>query len=312
MKLTGYLGTYAGKGSLGLSALMVDDNTGDVSVQQLASIDNCKYLDVEHNKIYSIFSNAEGAGVCVLNENGEVESSIITEKSSSCYILKEGNYIHTANYSEGVWTIVEINENGLSLFKQIVIKKNAGCHQVYKDEHRYYIPCLLMDEIQVYDEQFNYLRSLSFKTNQGPRHMIRYGDDYLIVCELSNELVLMDKEGFVKSSVSVLKDGVMNKEGGAAIRQHPTHNDLFYVSTRSKENVLSVLKVNDTITLEQVVDCGGDHPRDFNITPNGKFCISLNRNSANVVVFAIDEHGLIDKEVNRISVSEAVSLEWKE
>ena len=45
------------------------------------------------------------------------------------------------------------------------------------------------------------------------------------------------------------------------------------------------------LTFQSEVDSGGSIPRDFNLTPDGKYLLAANQDSDNVCVYAIDGCG---------------------
>ena len=42
------------------------------------------------------------------------------------------------------------------------------------------------------------------------------------------------------------------------------------------------------ITLVEIVPSGGKHPRNFNLTPDGRWLLCANRDTDNVTVFRVD------------------------
>jgi len=43
-----------------------------------------------------------------------------------------------------------------------------------------------------------------------------------------------------------------------------------------------------TLTFVETVPCGGRHPRNFNVTPDGRWLVCANRDTDNVAVFQIN------------------------
>lgn len=82
-----------------------------------------------------------------------------------------------------------------------------------------------------------------------------------------------------------------------------------YVSVRG-ENVIAVLEARGTRTrVIQRAPCGGDHPRDILLSPDGRFLLAANRNAGGLVCFTVDrETGLIGKECARVDACEGVAV----
>ena len=111
-----------------------------------------------------------------------------------------------------------------------------------------------------------------------------------------NELVpsvsiLAYKNGKTTLLNTVKMDCSNRNANGAAIRCSKDGKYL-YVSLR-EENAIYVYAVNkEVLTLLQVVDCGGDSPRDFKLF--GDFLVCLNENDGKVVVYRIKNGFLTD------------------
>ena len=55
--------------------------------------------------------------------------------------------------------------------------------------------------------------------------------------------------------------------------------------------------------------CGGDHPRDILLSPDGRFLLVANRNAGGLVSFAVDrETGRIGRECARVDAREGVAV----
>ena len=78
---------------------------------------------------------------------------------------------------------------------------------------------------------------------------------------------------------------------GAAIRLHPTEKWL-YVSVRGADKLV-VFRIGEDglLSFQSEVGSGGRIPRDFNLTPDGKFLLAANQDSDNVYVYRIDDGG---------------------
>ena len=77
----------------------------------------------------------------------------------------------------------------------------------------------------------------------------------------------------------------------ADILIHPNGRYL-YASVRGA-NTISVLDVDiaGSISLREVIDCGGVNPRGLTISPDGRFLFAANMNSGNVATFSISADG---------------------
>ncbi len=74
---------------------------------------------------------------------------------------------------------------------------------------------------------------------------------------------------------------------GAAIRIHPTGKWL-YVSVRGTDQ-LAVFEIDGegTLSLIQMLSSGGEIPRDFVLSPNGKYLLAANQDTENICIFSV-------------------------
>lgn len=304
---TWYAGTYTGTGSEGIYRFTLNEGKAG-EPELLCKIKNPKYITFHQDMIVAVCDYEHGAGAALISKEGEILDTITFEERTSCYVGSDGQYIYTANFHEGTFTVLKEENKHLSLKETVHIQDGGGCHQVLVYKDRLLVPCLFLDRIMMYErETLKPLGSIRFNTGTGPRHGIFSKDEkYLyLVSELSNELFVISTETWeILSEQPVLTSGERHVRGVAAIRMSEDGRYL-YASTRGKD-VLSVFTVDgESVTLIDNVSCGGKHPRDFNIDENYLLC--ANRFSNEISVFPLQD-GKIEKEILRIPVTEAVSL----
>lgn len=304
---TWYAGTYTGTGSEGIYRFTLNEGKAG-EPELLCKIKNPKYITFHQDMIVAVCDYEHGAGAALISKEGEILDTITFEERTSCYVGSDGQYIYTANFHEGTFTVLKEENKHLSLKETVHIQDGGGCHQVLVYKDRLLVPCLFLDRVMMYErETLKPLGSIRFNTGTGPRHGIFSKDEkYLyLVSELSNELFVISTETWeILSEQPVLTSGERHVRGGAAIRMSEDGRYL-YASTRGKD-VLSVFTVDgENVTLIDNVSCGGKHPRDFNIDENYLLC--ANRFSNEISVFPLQD-GKIEKEILRIPVTEAVSL----
>ena len=133
---------------------------------------------------------------------------------------------------------------------------------------------------------FLFSSRLTALSNPGPRR-----------CYVINELSLtVDVLGFggrgnlsLLQTVPLVGDGVdKNNSIGADIQVAPDGKHV-YASIRGLDT-LSVLEVGEDglLSLGETTPCGGRTPRNFAITPDGKYLLAANQDTDNVAVFQID------------------------
>ena len=87
--------------------------------------------------------------------------------------------------------VYQIVNNKLKLIKQISIQNKAGCHQVVLYKNYLIVPCLLLDQVRIFDinNDYDLVKTLTFPAKTGPRHGV-FNHDYshfYLVSELSSE-----------------------------------------------------------------------------------------------------------------------------
>lgn len=307
MKKTIYTGTYTGTGSEGIYRFTFED--GKLTEPSLfCKMKNPKYLSLKDGVLAAVADFPHGAGVSIVDESGNIMDTKVFEKNTSCYVGQTEQYVLTANYHEGSFSILTKEENKLKLVHHTLVFDGGGCHQVLVWNDLFLVPSLFLDRIVIYNQECKYVDSIRFDSGCGPRHGIFSKDkEYLyLVSELSNELfVIHCGDWKIVNHISVLPNEEKHVRGGAAIRMNEEGNRI-YISTRGKD-VISVIDVNqEKLSLVQVVSCGGKHPRDFILCDGYLLC--ANRNTNEVVSFELHEDGTVGKIVDRISIQEPVSL----
>ena len=298
-------GTYTDSGSQGIYAFDLDG--GQMKEPRLfAEIDSPKYIAVADGLVASIGRFENGCGVAVFNEEGEKLDQIAFENKTSCFIAWHEGKIYTANYHLGTVSCLSFENHHLKLEKTVEIREGAGCHEVLFQEGNIYVPTLFLDRVLIFSSTLDYQGSINFPSGTGPRHGLftRDGKTFYVLTELSNELYVLDTDGWkLRSVIPVLPDGRTYQRGSAAIR-FGRGESLVYTSTR-KQDIISVIDPK-TRKVRQGVYSGGKHPRDFLIV-NG-YLLCANRYSDTIVCYIMDGDGTIGPEVSRINVPQAVSL----
>jgi 6-phosphogluconolactonase len=75
----------------------------------------------------------------------------------------------------------------------------------------------------------------------------------------------------------------------AEIRVHP-NGRFVYASNRGHDSLAVFARDPDTgrLTLVEIVPCGGQYPRNFNLSPDGRWLLCANRDSNDIAVFRVD------------------------
>ncbi|MEE9373086.1 MAG: lactonase family protein [Saprospiraceae bacterium] len=265
-------------------------------------------------------------------------SELPTYGNAPCHIHidKAHDRLYVVNYMGGIINY-GLSEDGSIMADPQIITYKGGIegsirqsaphpHMAQSIENKVFVSDLGTDEIITYNVTENKLLEESIRTKlalgSGPRHFIYHSSNKKIY--VMNELNLtidaydIGENKIEKSQTIALHNGLKDAAGqsGSAIKIHPSGNHL-YAGMRapngSMDNTIqhfSILK-NGTIQHAGSTYTKGSVPRDFEISPDGKYLLVANQNSDNIVIFSIDEsNGNLADTGKEITVKTPVSIKF--
>ncbi len=150
----------------------------------------------------------------------------------------------------------------------------------------------------------------------GPRHtkFSRDGRFFYILNELIGSVTVCAFDpalgtGTPIQQISTLPAGYTGQNISAEIRVHP-NGKFLYASNRGPDS-LAVFAINTdgTLRLVEITPCGGQHPRNFELSPDGQWLVCANRDSNNLVSFKVDAAtGRLTATGHRATVPQAVCV----
>lgn len=131
----------------------------------------------------------------------------------------------------------------------------------------------------------------------GPRHtkFSRDGKFFYILGEIDGSLTTCAYDAATGAltplqHTTTLPDGfqVTDPDRAAEVRVHP-NGKFVYASNRGHDSIaVFAVKAGGTLQLIEIVPCGGRHPRNFNLSPDGAWLVCANMDSDNLVSFKVD------------------------
>ncbi len=130
----------------------------------------------------------------------------------------------------------------------------------------------------------------------GPRHAKFSADGrfFYVLNELNGTITTYassSSSGMLtaRQTVATLPSDFKGENTCAEIRLSPDGR-FVYASNRGHDSiaVYSRNKTDGTLALVEIVPCGGKHPRNFNLSPDGRWLICASRDTNNLVSFRID------------------------
>lgn len=347
-ELTMVVGTYTSGSSKGIYTFRFDQETGESKALNDVDISNPSYLTIsDDNKfVYAVSEHGDGSeAVTAFNfdkEKGTLQklNSVPAMGADPCYIITTNTHVVTANYSGGSISVFPLTKDGSLLAATDVIhftgsgadkerqtKPHLHCVQLTPDGN-----FLLADDLgtdQIYTFRINTqanndngerfltaatLAAFPVAPGSGPRHITfsPNGKQAYLINELSGAVIAFHyNEGKLSEFQSIQADTVGAK-GSADIHISPDGKFL-YASNRLQADGLAIFSIDQTNgKLTKVgYQPTGIHPRNFIITPNGKFLLVASRDNNAIEVYQRNtENGLLTSIGKDIAVDKPVCLKF--
>ncbi len=250
--------------------------------------------------------------------------SELTDGKDPCYISTNGKVVMTANYSSGNVTEFPIGEDGRLLPHDFLydtgmggpdsIRQNlphAHCALFNAAGTELYVSEFSADVVTKYDVATRQGKRIQLPSDFGPRHIILNTDESkaYVIGELSGNVVVIDTES--DSVIQTVCADTVHARGCADIHLSPDGKFL-YASVRLQNDGIAIFKVDSDGTLTNAgYQPTGIHPRNFNITPNGKFLLVVCRDSGCIQIFRRDaKTGLLTDTGRTIILDKPVCIKF--
>ena len=333
------VGTYTDGSSCGIYSYRFDQMTGRVvGLLDSLALRNPSFLTIAPDKrhIYAVSeTNDQHASLCTIGyqpHNGQLKllSTTATEGEDPCYVETNGKLVLTANYSGGSMSVFRLNKGGTLATLDRRFLGNIGGPDLSRQETPH-VHCVRFtpDGKYILATDFSADRILSYRlkgdqvvangeaeyvrADDGPRHLIFSHDGRYayLMSELSGKVsVFSYSEGRLKLLQSIVSDSV-EARGGADLHLSPDGKFL-YSSNRLKADGIAIFKVDASTGLLTKIgyQLTGLHPRNFNITPNGRFLLCACRDNNKIQVFSRNpETGLLSDTHQDIPISKVVCVQ---
>jgi 3-carboxymuconate cyclase len=335
------VGTYTKPDkSQGIYSYDVDLNTGTFTQKSVAKASNPSFLVLTPDKkfVYSVNEGSESSAANAFSfdeatANLTFINRSLTNGSGPCYIAATKNHVFTANYNGGSISVFRRNADGsLSDLVQKIqhvggsIDKNRQnephVHQVFVSPDQKYVLAndLGTDKVTVYkydsgapSEVLVPWDTLTVKLGSGPRHLTfsKDGKRIYLIQEMDGTLsVIGMKDGKIKliQETSVIRD---NGKGWAADIHLSPDGKFLYATNRAPANNITCFAVakDGRLQYKQQVSTKGDGPRNFSLTPDGRYLFVAHQSTDNIVLFKRDvKTGSLTDTGKRIDVGSPVCL----
>ena len=223
-----------------------------------------------------------------------------------CNLLLHKNFLISSNYTGGSFTVFDIDESSKQLKKSIQYfsysdKSHIHCAILTPDKKYIFFTDLGADKIHRFTISENKETPLidhkivyeyKNETQAGPRHMIfsKDGNFFYVICELDDLLSIFNYKDGEINHIETIK--AYDGEGkGSADIHFSNDGNFLYTSHRLKKDGISIFKVDKNKGTVQKIGYQetGIHPRNFGVTPNGKYLLCACRDSNLIQIYEIDK-----------------------
>ena len=339
------VGTYTAGESNGIQVFRFNTETGVSEYISEVPIENPSYLAINKtgDKVYCVSENQDYTSAVTAfqfdKESGILMliNTIPSGGEAPCYISLDEpeKHVVVANYSGSSLSTFTLNEEGAfdptktevfnftgkSINPDRQEKPHIHCVLFSPDYKYLYATDLGTDKIHKFNvgKDGRFLSAgepAAFFVTQGsgPRHLTFHpnGKYAYLINELSGSITAYDyADGNLVEKQSIQAD-TLNAQGSADIHVSPDGRFL-YASNRLQGDGIAIFSIdaNDGKLTKIAYQATEKHPRNFAITPNGKFLLVASRDSNMIQVFAIDkETGLLKNTSQDIKLSMPVCIKF--
>ena len=338
------VGSYATSEEEGIKVYAWDGEKGEAAyVSGLKGISNPSYqvVSADGERVYSVgeddglTSTAHALSFDKSQGRLALMNTQLTQGGAPCYINLSPNedFVITANYMGGSISVLQLETSGrlgenVSTFafegegvlKERQSQPHLHCVEFTPDGKFLLANDLGTDKIHVFpltsdgklDEKVTF--DVALEAGSGPRHLCfsKDGRFAYLINELSGKVTALSYKGETLTPIQYIEADTVNAQGSADIHLSPDGKFL-YASNRLKADGIAIFSVNQETGMltkagYQLTDI---HPRNFVITPDGRFLLVACRDRNLVQIFRRDEKtGLLVDTGKTIETSKPVCLKF--
>ena len=325
-KYVAYVSTYTmgtltnDKKSYGIKIYDVDLKNGCFTPKDQVEITNSSYVTISHNKKYLYSITDMGVESYRIEKEGTLtrinQGSI--NGMRGCYLSTdyEDKFLFTAGYHDGKITALRLNEDGgigditdeifckgMGSMAERTSRPHVSCVKMTRDNKFLCAADLGMDHVNVYllDHMTGRLKLVDIlrsDQDSAPRH-IKFSQDgkfLYIVHELKNfiDVYTYKEERNIPDFEKIQTISTVNEyhaSNSAASALNISEDFRYIVTSNAGDNTVAIYKVDKKTGMLEKLLClpiSGDYPKTLGIFPDGKYFVSLNHDTDEIILFAVD------------------------
>ena len=342
------VGTYTSGESDGIYVYQFDTVSGYSIFKSAVKTDNPSYLTISKDEqyVYAVSEEGRNNGSVSAFSFDKKEGLLkyintqLTGGDDPCYISidKIGKNVITANYSGGSIThFSTANDGSLARASRVVYFTGKGTDTERQDKPHLHCIVYSPDGQYLFADDLGTDRIYKFDVNRsasgnyfkvgtpsffkvpdgsGPRHLTFHpnGKYAYLINELSGTVIVFsyNSQSGDLSEIQSIEADTLHAKGSGDIHISPDGKFL-YASNRLKGDGIVIFSVNqsDGKLIKVGYQGTGTHPRNFVITPNGKYLLVASRDSDMIQIFERDqETGLLADTYKNIELDMPVCLKF--
>jgi 6-phosphogluconolactonase len=292
-----YVGGYGGE----ITWYSVDRTTGAFAMlgSLAASTPSFLAFDDAFAHLYAVDESGSRVGAYAIEQATGVLTAIDDQPSGGngpAHLAVADHSVLVANYGDGAVAVLPIGSDGGVMAASQTISAGQNAHEIVVNGAWAFVPCLGSDYVAQYAWSGgalapNAVPHVPTAGGAGPRHLAFAGDHAYLIDEKASTIMALafDASQGRLSEIQTMSSRASGAAGANTGGEIAVHDGHVYASNRG-DDTIAVLSRDATGRLTPVtqVATGGQTPRHFSLSPDGRFLFVANQGSNTVVPFAID------------------------
>ena len=294
----------------------LDAESLEFTLLEQVEANNASYVIDDGESLYAVSETGSGSGAYAFaDKDGLIMTADKRQTGADpCFIMSYDGKVLTADYSGGSVSVFPMDNGSIAdCIQRLGFQGNGPVAGRQESSHIHQLKLIpgtdwilatdlgadVIRLLRFEEESLRHISDIACPSGSGPRHMEfnDAADKLYCIAELSGEVLVYDMCTCCETPsfelVQHLQADEVNAGGSADIHMHPSGKYL-YTSHRLDNDGISVFVVDENGLLEKIAYARtGRHPRNFLITPDGKFLLVTCMHDNLIQVFRIEEDGTL-------------------